>query len=585
MDLRIVLGVLAVCLLASCGSSPAVSGPDELDSAIRETSDYLNEKIEPGILMAVLSIKTDYPPLSEYIIDGLTANIVNDGLFTVVDRQRLDEIRAEQDFQMSGEVDDRSAQEIGRILGAKTIIVGSVSPLGNLWRLSVRALDVESAQVQGLFNRNIPTGDATITALTSGPAVPIAGGSYSNRGGNAAQTEAGVQSATPALQTTNQETHGVSAISAPGIADNRDSASQGGGQMRATTSPVSVPSAAPPVIPGAASVNGGAPAGNGTAIPYERFTPLRTLNSDTIGGFSNLDHNVAFTSDSKGILTYDFRSYPRYVRLWDVETGKVIRNIREFSMGFSLIAVSPDGRRFVTDIKGGGNKILLWDLTAGAYRESTGHRESIRSLAFSPSGNTFASGSGDKTIKIWDAETGQEIQTLTGHTGTGSIGAVLSVAYSPNGQQILSCSNDETIKLWDTVNGTILRSIPVPKGTGPGSLSVSLIAYSPDGRKIAAVQGNRIRIFDAQTGGELFTLSDATGPLSFSPDGSRLLSFRNTSGGGRNIVIWNMDTGWEIGRLNIPGGGHGTVSLVMSPDGKYFAIGEQEKSVTIWGEE
>jgi WD40 repeat protein len=266
-----------------------------------------------------------------------------------------------------------------------------------------------------------------------------------------------------------------------------------------------------------------------------------------------------------------------------VETGKLIRNIREVSRDFSHIAVSPDGRRFVT-ISNFNYDFLFWDLATGAYRECTGHRGYINALVFSPIGNSFASGSGDKTIKIWDAETGQEIRTLAGAgPGTGNVSGIKSIAYSPNGQQIASCSsNDETITFWDVASGTILRSISVPRRTGERFSSISLIAYSPDGRKIAAAQQNRIRIFDAQTGRELFTLSDTSGPLSFSPDGSRLLSYRKT-GGEHNIVIWNMDTGWETGRLNVGRGDY--VSLVMSPDGKYLAIGILNRSVTIWGEE
>jgi hypothetical protein len=68
---------------------------------------------------------------------------------------------------MSGEVDDNSAQAIGRMVGAQTIIAGSVSAFGTMWRITLRALTVEKAEVQGLFNRNIP-GSGTVAILTSG---------------------------------------------------------------------------------------------------------------------------------------------------------------------------------------------------------------------------------------------------------------------------------------------------------------------------------------------------------------------------------------------------------------------------------
>jgi WD40 repeat protein len=253
-----------------------------------------------------------------------------------------------------------------------------------------------------------------------------------------------------------------------------------------------------------------------------------------------------------------------------------MRTIRE-ARSFSHIAISPDGKRFVTAASSGeGNRILLWDLSTGAYRESKGHTGSVNSLAFSPDGNYFISGSSDKTIKIWSADTGQEIRTLTGHTGTGDIGRVLSVSYSPDGRQVVSCANDKTIKLWDTSNGNIIRTI---------SVNCSKVSYCPDGRKIAAVEGNKIHIFDGQTGRELFTLighNAAIQAISFSPDGNRLLSI--DQGSGSNIIVWNMSNGWEIGRLNSRDSGYTIMSLVISADEKYFAISRNEANVTLWGE-
>ena len=66
-----------------------------------------------------------------------------------VDRQQLDAIRAEQNFQYSGEVDDNAALEIGKFLGAQTIVLGAVSKLGNGYRMRIRALDVLTAKCRG----------------------------------------------------------------------------------------------------------------------------------------------------------------------------------------------------------------------------------------------------------------------------------------------------------------------------------------------------------------------------------------------------------------------------------------------------
>jgi hypothetical protein len=164
----------------ACSGSPApVSAAppsaDELDAAIRETSNYLNQQLPKGNKLVILNIQSEFPALSEYVIDELIANTVNDRVFSVVDRQQLNTIRAELDFQMSGEVDDDTAQALGRMSGAQIIVSGAVSRVGDLYRLRVRALKVENAQIEGQFNRNIPD-CPTIAALVQSKATGYGGG-------------------------------------------------------------------------------------------------------------------------------------------------------------------------------------------------------------------------------------------------------------------------------------------------------------------------------------------------------------------------------------------------------------------------
>ena len=96
--------------IKSTVSIPTATMPDELDMAILEASDYLNERIPQGDKIAFVSTRQNYPALAEYIIDSLIENAVNDRIFSVVDRAQLDAIRSELNFQMSGEVSDDSAK-------------------------------------------------------------------------------------------------------------------------------------------------------------------------------------------------------------------------------------------------------------------------------------------------------------------------------------------------------------------------------------------------------------------------------------------------------------------------------------------
>jgi TolB-like protein len=189
--LKALRSIMLVLVIAGCASKPeVVTAPpaavtsgvsdDQLDAAVRETSDYLNANLTKGNKLVVLNIQSEFPALSEYIIDELIANTVNDRVFTVVDRRQLDTIRAELDFQYSGEVDDDTMQALGRMAGAQIIVSGAVSKIGDLYRLRVRALGVQTARIEGQFNRNIPDGP-TVAALARSQAT-----GYGDSGGRPA---------------------------------------------------------------------------------------------------------------------------------------------------------------------------------------------------------------------------------------------------------------------------------------------------------------------------------------------------------------------------------------------------------------
>jgi len=144
--LTITLLVSMICV--SCSLNSQISRANKLDGVIRDASDYLDRNLEPESSVIFLNVVSEYPELSKYIIDELITNAVNDNNFSVVDRSQLEEIMAEQDFQLSGAVDDDEAVKIGKLAGAQTIISGSMQEIGDEFRLMVRALSVETATVE-----------------------------------------------------------------------------------------------------------------------------------------------------------------------------------------------------------------------------------------------------------------------------------------------------------------------------------------------------------------------------------------------------------------------------------------------------
>ena len=119
----------------------------QLTEAITRASLEMAEKIPRNSTIAVLSVFSTNRDTSEYIIGELEYNLVNSGRFIIVDRRRLDQIRNEQNFQLSGDVSDDSAISIGNMLGANIVITGEITGTGSNQRLILKALDVRTAQI------------------------------------------------------------------------------------------------------------------------------------------------------------------------------------------------------------------------------------------------------------------------------------------------------------------------------------------------------------------------------------------------------------------------------------------------------
>jgi TolB-like protein len=118
-----------------------------IEGAINRASEALISDLSQNSSVAVLSISSKDRDTATFVIDELEYQLVDSHRFKVVDRKTLDAIRSEQKFQLSGDVDDNSAVSIGKMLGANIVITGSVTGTGSTQRLTIKALNVQTAQI------------------------------------------------------------------------------------------------------------------------------------------------------------------------------------------------------------------------------------------------------------------------------------------------------------------------------------------------------------------------------------------------------------------------------------------------------
>ncbi|MBD2148407.1 hypothetical protein [Sphaerospermopsis sp. FACHB-1194] len=280
-----------------------------------------------------------------------------------------------------------------------------------------------------------------------------------------------------------------------------------------------------------------------------------------------------------GFIGTEIYGYARY-GVFPVDPILVIANLSSsislqktlpgHSYSVNSVAYSPDGQTLASG--SGDETIKLWDVKTGNLLQTlSGHSRWVSSVAYSPDGQTLASGSGDKTIKLWNVKTGNLLQTFTGHSDL-----VRSVAYSPDGQTLASGGGDKTIKLWNVKTGNLLQTLP------GHSIAVQSVVYSPDGQTLASggVYDETIKLWDVKTGNLLQTLpghSESVYSVAYSPDGQTLAS----GGGDKTIKLWNVKTGNLLQTL--PGHSIAVQSVVYSPDGQTLASGGvYDETIKLW---
>jgi len=230
----------------------------------------------------------------------------------------------------------------------------------------------------------------------------------------------------------------------------------------------------------------------------------------------NMVEAVAVTPDGKRIVS---GSWDCALKVWSLRTGRRLRTFTGHIQRVEGVAVTPDGHHAISAAYQSGSTLKVWDISNGLFKreaEYTFSASNAVAVAVTSDGQRAVSASWDKTLTIWNLQTGQQECTLTGHNGE-----VLAVAVTPDGRRVISGSRDQTLKVWDLASGKELNTLRGHRDVVRG------VAVTPDGRYVlSASDDHNLKIWDLMSDEDvaMITLDVKLFCVAVAPDGITIVA-------------------------------------------------------------
>ena len=283
---------------------------------------------------------------------------------------------------------------------------------------------------------------------------------------------------------------------------------------------------------------------------------------------------VAFSPDGNALAvatTYlDDESISGEVLIYDVSTGKTLNRWPEYEDYLMSCAWSPDGNSLATGSYTEG--VVVRDVLTGKVKPGFGKSGGrVMSVCFSPDGSTIASGALTGNIVFWNAKNGQK-RFMAKHVD-GRFNGIQCVTFSPDGKILVSAGSGK-LKIWNSETGEEVASLDAH-----GSYQINGVSFSRNGKLIASASIDQtVKIWDSKEFTELRSLipTDMAYSTAFSADDTKLYSTDETG----ELAIWSVASGDRLGTWK--GHTNAVYHIAISPNGKLLASASHDQTARLW---